>query len=221
MDCVKYFPPGWVIEFVKATISEFDIDESHGLDHAYNVMSYAQVICYDYVKAGQTLIQDVSNTSAVEIILISALIHDMCDHKYMDELVGIERIRNVFKERFDDFTVSAIITIISNISYSKRIVRRANGLPMISTGELQLATEIVCDADMLDCYNPERCLIYQTIRNPGNESENRKSAKKLLCERVLKYRDEFINTPSAKSLALPLHNDLVKYIESNLADVVY
>jgi hypothetical protein len=71
--------------------------------------------------------------------------------------------------------------------------------------------EIVCDADMLDAYDPQRCIDYG-INKLGLGADVNKHVKKILCERVLLYRDHFFNTSAGRELSAPLHDKLALYV---------
>jgi HD superfamily phosphodiesterase len=69
------------------TTSLYNIDESHGLSHSMNV----------FLMANDIYRHEVINTPILrgqqQIIYTSAILHDTCDHKYMDKEEGLERIR--------------------------------------------------------------------------------------------------------------------------------
>ena len=216
---ISFVLPECIVNFVKKTAVEYNIDESHGVNHSYRVFNYARLILIDLLSKKTTLIEGQDNTTSIAIILVAAFVHDMCDKKYIDESIGISRIRDHLAIIYENKMIDDIVSIITKISYSKRLERLNKGLPMIDNGDLQLATEIVCDADMLDAYLPERCLTYQNFHNPGNDEINRRYAKNLLKTRVLQYRDKFLNTEKALELAIPLHHSLEIYILVNMSDV--
>jgi HD superfamily phosphodiesterase len=63
---------------------KYNIDESHGLPHSMNVLLYAKKI-YDVevIKFPQLVDQE-------HVVYASAILHDMCDKKYMNEIEGIQ-----------------------------------------------------------------------------------------------------------------------------------
>ena len=71
---------GQLFNFVIETCDLYHIDESHGLGHSMKVYYYA------------TEIMRLEPCEHERIVVISAILHDMCDHKYVKESVGIERI---------------------------------------------------------------------------------------------------------------------------------
>ena len=68
--------------FILMTSKKRDIDESHDISHSIDVLHFAngiyeqQVYIYPPLKEYKNAIQ------------ICALLHDMCDKKYMDEKTG-------------------------------------------------------------------------------------------------------------------------------------
>ena len=77
-----------LFNYILMTTTKYNIDESHGVSHSMNVLLYthnifsAEVPVHQYLKPQE------------KIIYISALLHDMCDKKYVNEtegLVDIER----------------------------------------------------------------------------------------------------------------------------------
>ena len=70
--------------YVLKTSNVLNIDESHGLKHSMDVYNFAskiyenEVINSPYLKEQR------------EIIYVSAILHDMCDKKYITEKIGLE-----------------------------------------------------------------------------------------------------------------------------------
>ena len=128
--------------YVINTNKLYSIDESHALGHSMDVFYYANQIYENEV------IKKPSLNLHKNIIDMSAILHDTCDKKYMDEKTGLNNIK-----KFLDFTVSneetdVILNIISKMSYS---TVKKNGFPDI--GEYQLAYNIVREADLLSAYD--------------------------------------------------------------------
>ena len=92
-----------LIQFVMVQTNKYSIDESHGLGHSMNVLKYAHDIFTNEFSNSTTLsknkeyssrniLDDEYVKSCQKIIYISAVLHDMCDKKYMDEQKGIMEI---------------------------------------------------------------------------------------------------------------------------------
>jgi hypothetical protein len=80
-----------LFNFVIVTSKIFNIDESHSLKHSMDVYLYANKI-YESELPLNPYLKEQKN-----IIDISAILHDMCDKKYMDEIFGINRIEDFLK----------------------------------------------------------------------------------------------------------------------------
>ena len=81
-------PYNLIFNFITHTCNKFSIDESHGLKHSMDVFKYSQRIVKNE-KLLHPMLKDQER-----VIYTSALLHDMCDNKYMDEQFGLNRIRN-------------------------------------------------------------------------------------------------------------------------------
>lgn len=165
-----------LFNFVLCTISKYHIDESHGLSHSMNVLHNAHTIYKSELHENPYLEQQET------IIYSSAILHDMCDNKYMDVDCGLREINNVLTSHFTQDDVNTIKTIINTMSYSKV---KKNGFPCL--GEYQLAYHIVREADLLAAYDFDRCMIYHMNKNDTNVREAFYNAENLFNERVLKH----------------------------------
>lgn len=196
-----------LFNFVITNCKIYNIDESHGLGHSIKVYNFAKQI-YKSELPNNPFLKDYEN-----IIYISAIIHDMCDKKYMNEDEGLNNIKIVLKEvdivDIDDIEI--ILKIISTISYSKvKIV----GYPDL--GKYQLVYHIVREADLLAAYDIDRCVIFQMMTKNNTYFESVNFAKKLFDIRVLKQlEDNLFITKYSKHFANELHN---KYIEDSTQD---
>ena len=144
-------PYNLIFNFITRTCNKFSIDESHGLKHSMDVFKYSQRIINSEIKL-QPILKDQKR-----IIYTSALLHDMCDNKYMDEKYGLNRIREfiTLSLNYDSKEVETICNIISTMSYSKV---KKNGFPIMD--EYQSAYNIVREADLLTAYDIDRCIVY-------------------------------------------------------------
>ena len=78
-----------IIYFIMSITKQYSYDESHGMIHSFNTMHTAYKIYENELHNHPELKEQ------EKVILVSAVIHDMCDKKYMDEIDGISRIDNV------------------------------------------------------------------------------------------------------------------------------
>ena len=83
-------PYNSIFNFILLTCRRYNIDESHGLLHSMDVLNKANnIINYDPKLNKNDKIDK-------EIVYTTALLHDMCDKKYMDENLGISNIKKDF-----------------------------------------------------------------------------------------------------------------------------
>jgi HD superfamily phosphodiesterase len=182
--------------YVILTSKNYNIDESHALKHSIEVFNYANKIYDSEIEKNVLLVPQ------KEIIQVSAILHDMCDKKYMDEKIGVQNINNYMKDLMDPEDLHIVSDIMSTMSYSKV---KKNGYPDL--GKYQLAYHIVREADLLSGYDVDRCLIYQMMHEKYNYVDSLRFVVELFENRILKYRDDslFITEYSKnKSMILQL-----------------
>ena len=173
-----------LFDFVVKTCAAYNIDESHGLGHSMKVYYYA------------TEIMKMEPCEHELIVIVSAILHDMCDHKYIEEFVGMKRIHTFLEEqvKLDKEQITIILHIISTMSYSKV---KEKGFPHL--GKYQQAYHIVREADLLAAYDFDRCVIYQMMRKGESYTDSVKYANTLFENRVTKYAsDGLLQTAYAK-----------------------
>jgi hypothetical protein len=196
----------YAFNFVIQTSKQFNIDDSHSLRHSMEVFQFANRIYNHEIINNPFLIKQKN------IIMCSAIIHDMCDKKYMNEEDGIKNINIHFKDYLNEEELNIVNNIISTMSYS---TVKLKGYPDLK--DYNLAYHIVREADLLAAYDVERCIIFQMIHNNTNYQESLHYVKNLFNNRVLKYiNDELFITSCAKIIANDLHNNsLLKLEEIN------
>jgi HD superfamily phosphodiesterase len=182
-------------QFVIKTSHEYNIDESHSLKHSMEVFHLADKILCDEIKRTPYL------TIHKPVIFASAILHDMCDKKYMNEMTGVKKIREYMEPYMTPRDLEVTSQIISTMSYSKV---KKYGYPDL--GEHQMAYHIVREADLLAAYDIDRCIIYGMCVENLSYTEAVKRSKTLFRDRVLNYRsDQLFVTPISKLLSLKLH----------------
>jgi len=168
-----------LIKFVSFVTKKYNIDESHGLYHGMIVLNNAydcykhEVINNEYLKKQE------------HIILVSALLHDMCDKKYMCPHEGLIQINNLLDDLLTIEDKHIILLIISTMSYS---TVKKNGFPELN--EYQLAYHIVREADLLASYDFDRCMIYNINRMNGNIIDAFYNAEDFFKKRVFKHKED-------------------------------
>lgn len=192
------------MRFVINTSNMCRIDESHALSHSIDVFSYANMIYKSEVKKFPELCEK------QDVIYLSAILHDMCDDKYMDIDDGIKNIEGFLKNYVDDTKISAVKDIITTMSYSKV---KKYGFPTL--GENQLAYHIVRESDLLTAYDFKRSVVYNMFNTDDRYSESILCADKLFESRVLRHFEHglFI-TDTGKEIAKKLHEATIQDINS-------
>ena len=170
-----------LVHFVLLTTKKYNIDESHGLSHSMNVLHYANKIYEHEVKSYPIL------KNQEKLIYVSAILHDMCDKKYLDEASGLREIESFLQEEdaLSPTEINMSKQIMSTMSYSK--VKQV-GYPIM--GGYQKAYHIVREADLLTAYDFDRCIIYKINKNGGDLEDAFKNANELFENRVLKHNED-------------------------------
>jgi HD superfamily phosphodiesterase len=189
--------------FILLLSKKYNIDESHGIRHSMDVLHHANNI-YISEKNKNPNLNNYQN-----IIYASALLHDMCDKKYVNEKEGIKEIEIFLEDKLSNVEIDITKQIISRMSYStvKKI-----GYPDL--GEYQLAYHIVREADLLSAYDFDRCIIYNMHKLQGNFDSAYIDSLTLFENRVLKHIDDnLFVTDYSKNLAPQLHlNSIARII---------
>jgi HD superfamily phosphodiesterase len=174
-------PYNRIFNFIVLTCRKYNIDESHGLIHSMDVLN----------KANNIILNESKINVDKEIVFTSALLHDMCDKKYMDEQIGITNIKrflssdlNYKKEKID-----VIGDIIGTMSYSKI---KKNGFPEL--GNYQNEFNIVREADLLAAYDIDRAIIYNMTKSKNNFESAFINSKLLYYDRMAKHHDDQLFT---------------------------
>jgi HD superfamily phosphodiesterase len=194
----------YLFNFVVLTSKIFNIDESHSLKHSMDVFYFSNRIYESEVK-NNTFLVDHKN-----IINTVSILHDMCDKKYMDETVGIQRISNYLDGKLPEKEIDISVKIMGTMSYS---TIKKHGFPDL--GEYQLAYNIVREADLLASYDFDRCIIYNMLKNNESYEKSFYDALNVFDKRVFKYNeDNLFTTDYAQKLSKTLHNKALRRINN-------
>ena len=189
--------------YVIETCDVHKIDESHALKHSMEVYDFAKKI-YESELVKNSYLEEQK-----EIIYMTAIGHDMCDKKYMNETEGILKYQKYISEYIKPTDIEIIGKIIGTMSYSKV---KINGYPDMK--EYQLAYHIVREADLLSAYDIDRCVIYGMYVEKLEYDAALKRAIELFESRVLKYRsDNLIITKYSKKQSLKMHNNAKRNLD--------
>ena len=196
-----------VYHFVEHMCKKYKIDESHDLTHAKD--------CVDYAKI---LMEPDATPKEREIIVFAAALHDTVDKKYVPVKDGCAQVRIfLYAIGMSDEDASAIINIISTMSYSYLKQRQQEGLSYPDHGPWNKAYHIVRHADLLCSYKVKRCFQYQKHIAPTMPDRDCWKAVEAIFEtRMMRYvTDGWIFLPKAIMLVKPLfkkaEKDLIYY----------
>jgi hypothetical protein len=171
-----------------------------------NVLIYANKI-YENEVINHPILKKDEN-----LIYVSAILHDMCDKKYMNEKEGLKEIEDFLQDNnvLNPTEINVSKQIMATMSYSKV---KVNGFPVL--GGYQKAYHVVREADLLTAYDFDRCMIYKMNKNGGNIEDAFKDAENLFSNRVLKHNDHglFLFDYSKKE-SIVLHNAALHRMES-------
>ena len=183
------------IDFVKNATKNFD--ESHDYLHAKAVYSLSKEI------------MDSFNFKYDEdILILSALLHDVRDHKYENCISEGEFLD--FIRTHAPNSVDIIVKIINNISYSKE----AKGLREALDSPYCLYLDAISDADRIQALGKEgirRCEVFTRARG-GKVPED---VIQHCHDKLLKLLPEgYIRTDLGKDIAQGLHEEIQQYVNS-------
>jgi len=197
-------------QFVIQNSKEYNIDESHALKHSLDVFHYTNKI-YRSVLDQNSYLQ-----YQLPVMYSSAIMHDMCDKKYMEESDGIGRICKQMEPFMCPSEISVMSNIITTMSYSKV---KKNGYPDL--GNYQMAYHIVREADLLSAYDFERSLVYQMMHEKYLYNDSIQTTSDLFKTRILNYRkDGLFLTEYSKNKSAILHahaeNEMNYYLSNRV-----
>lgn len=179
-----------IFKFITATCNLYNIDESHGIRHSIDMLRMTKNILneekvkFDYLNNKE------------HIVYTSALLHDMCDHKYMEPEEGINNIKSfLIDNKYNNHDISTIVRIMNTMSYSKI---KKNGYPFNEndTQEFIKMFHIVREADLMCAYEVERCVIFDVFSNKNNFVSSYDKANELFKKRMFKHYDDNLFTTS-------------------------
>ena len=186
-----------IFNFIKNTCKQFDIDESHGIKHSMEVFDFSYSILQSESKNNPDLL------GKEKIIYTAALLHDMCDNKYINEEVGWNFIYEFLKPQMDTHDIDISKKIIMTMSYSKV---KKNGFPDMN--EFQTAYHIVRESDLLTAYDIDRCIVFNMNRYDIDYIQSITDACNLYTVRMKKHIvDNLFTTNTGLSIAKKLTED--------------
>ena len=186
--------------------------ESHGLAHAIRVRALALAI---YAEL---------SSEDAHIVEIAALLHDVCDHKYVDPATAagracIERRDRFLAETLSASDAAAVVQIMGAVSYSReaRALARGEEPAWAALPEnMQVLRHCVSDADKIDAIGVrglERCAAYARERGVRGSLHVAREVAEHCDEKLLRLRDEYVRTAPGKRRAAPGHDWLAAWRE--------
>jgi HD superfamily phosphodiesterase len=173
-----------IYNFILNRCIKLSIDESHAVKHSMDVLKYSQKIYNEELLLFPEL------EKQKKIIYTSAMLHDMCDSKYMDVNKGLNDIKEFIETiNYEKNEIDIILKIIGTMSYSKV---KKNGYPDLK--EYQKSYHIVREADLLCGYDVERCIVYGMIGRDMDYEESVIGTKELYDIRMAKQIEDNLFT---------------------------
>jgi HD superfamily phosphodiesterase len=162
--------------------NKYKIDTSHSEIHSMDVLHFANSIYESEISLYPILKQQ------TDVIYTAAVLHDMCDKKYMNTDEGLDEIQKYFGNEINENDLFHAKNIMKTMSYS---YVKKNGYPDL--GDYQMAYNLVREADLLSSYDFDRSIIYHL--NKGNTlTESYSNALDLFENRVFKYNSDKLLT---------------------------
>jgi len=168
-----------LLRFVQYSCLKHGIDESHAMGHSMDVLYYANNIFLDTVKTHPSI------KSQEPLIYTSAILHDMCDKKYVIPKEGIQEITQLLNYNFRPYEIEAIKHIMITMSYS---YVKQNGFPLL--GKYQMAYHIVREADLLSAYDFDRAIIYNMYHTNNDVLASYENSRELFEKRMFRHNDD-------------------------------
>jgi hypothetical protein len=188
--------------FVLAMSKKYNIDTSHSEIHSMSVLKFAD----ENIKSQVDLFPYLQNQ--LSVIYCSAILHDMCDKKYVKEDEAIVEIEEFLQDKLSTEEVYYTKRIIQTMSYSK--VKEC-GYPLM--GEYEMAYHIVREADLLSSYDFDRSMIYH-INKGNNIDDAYYNALHLFHNRVFNYNtDKLLISEYSQQKSYHLSLNAIKQIK--------
>ena len=163
-----------LLRFVQYTSSKYNIDESHGLGHAMDVLHYThQIYLQQRIIYPQLVEQE-------PIFYSAAILHDMYDHKYVN--THIPPLSTVLQYHLKPHEITVVKNIINTMSLSKV---KKDGFPQLGT--YQWSYHIVREADLLSSYDMDRAMMYDMYHSDGNVVANYEHTIEIFESRINTY----------------------------------
>jgi len=189
--------------FVLSMSKKYNIDPSHSEMHSMAVLRYADELYRSQLDMFPYLEQQTN------IIYSAAVLHDMCDKKYMSQTDGVREIETFLEDKLNKDELFYTKQIMETMSYS---TVKKNGYPEL--GDYQMAYHVVREADLLCSYDFDRCITYK-LNKGGDFQEAYRDALELFHTRVFNYNtDRLLISDYAMKESVQLSMNALKQINT-------
>lgn len=195
-----------------------DRDSSHDWKHHIRVMILTKKILDRWEsspRSNGSIFLKYSFEEIHEITSHAAAVHDIPDYKYIERGQSRETVLENVKKALEGETkfVDEVLKIIENISWSKEKRGELEDL-----GALQLARDIVSDADKLDALGNtglQRCFDYQQHLTPSATTEVILQKMREHCKEKLCSLSDYIRTEPGQKLAKERQRIIQRFYTGN------
>jgi len=191
--------------FVKTISQEKQIDESHSIGHSMKVLNYASDIYTNSLHEYPEIFNQEN------VIYTSAILHDMCDKKYINQKEGLTKINDLLQYKMSYLEIKSCKEIMRTMSYS---YVKANNFPN-NLGHYTTAYHIVREADLLASYDFDRAMMYHMYKTNEDVYKSFENSKTLFNNRVFTYiSEDMFKTRYSRGKSLELEKESFNQIQS-------
>ncbi len=201
-------------QFVFTSTSMYD--ESHDYGHAVAVRDTARQIASTFPE----------ETGIDKIILdTAAMVHDVCDHKYINKgSISEKELVSFLEEYLKDHLGASlrVMNIVNCVSWSKQEKGTSTEAVNLLSELDKIHLDIVRDADRIMAIGVEngirRCKAYAFAMQKCSTEEAAMNHVIEHCqEKLLRlYPENFIVTEEGRKSAKPLHDEIKEWFDKNL-----
>ena len=134
-----------------------------------------------------------SNSTTQFLSVISAILHDTYDNKYVDKTRSLKLVQSLLEKKYAKNEVNDIIQIISNISYTKL---KQHGVPCFTKENIKNIWRIVSDSDMFEALGAVG--IIRTFMYQGKIGHDYESAFQYISNSLRKCVDHIENAEALR-----------------------
>lgn len=195
-------------------------DKSHDYSHSTNVLDNALKIWNKMNGKIEYSMIDVHSISEdlnpETIIVISSLLHDVCDHKYKTDK-DLSKELDSFLNTLGSYS-TVIRSIINNISYSKELNNKLDKLQP----QVEFLRNVVSDADKIEAIGEvgiTRCFAYEKHISPNLDDNNIKKKVIEHCKnKLINIYPHYIKTTGGRLLAEKHHTYIKTWLSLNVPE---